>query len=120
MRARGRKTREDGDSGPGQWRLAEGGQSQLAEAERQLAVAEAFSAAENVSDAYGYYIDEFIWNDCSDLFAVNGRKELSYIGTYIGRERIRKSMIVRVWEWRPARRLHGDPPEDTAVRDGRA
>jgi hypothetical protein len=26
---------------------------------------------------------------------VNGRKELSYIGTYTGRERIRKSMIVR-------------------------
>jgi hypothetical protein len=69
--------------------------SRLAEAERQLAVAEAFSAAENVSDAYGYYIDEFIWNDCSDLFSVGGRKELSYIGTYIGRERIRKSMIVR-------------------------
>ncbi|MEJ0035507.1 MAG: nuclear transport factor 2 family protein [Gammaproteobacteria bacterium] len=69
--------------------------ARLAEAERGLAVAEAFTGAENVSDAYGYYIDEFIWNDCSDLFAVNGRKELSYIGTYIGRERIRKSMIVR-------------------------
>jgi hypothetical protein len=69
--------------------------ARLAGAERQLAVAEVFSAAENVSDAYGYYIDEFIWNDCSDLFAVNGRKELSYIGTYVGRERIRKSMIVR-------------------------
>ncbi len=69
--------------------------ARLAEAERQLAVAEAFSAAENVSDAYGYYIDEFVWNDCSDLFAVNGRKELSYIGTYVGRERIRKSMITR-------------------------
>ena len=69
--------------------------ARLAEVERQAAVAEVFSAAENVSDAYGYYIDEFIWNDCSDLFAVNGRKELSYIGTYVGRERIRKSMIVR-------------------------
>lgn len=69
--------------------------ARLADTERQLAVAEAFSGAENVSDAYGYYIDEFIWNDCSDLFAVNGRKELSYIGTYIGRERIRKSMITR-------------------------
>jgi hypothetical protein len=69
--------------------------TRLAEAERQLAVAEAFSGAENVSDAYGYYIDEFIWNDCSDIFAVNGRKELSYVGTFIGRERIRKSMIVR-------------------------
>jgi hypothetical protein len=69
--------------------------ARLTEAERQLAVAEAFSGAENVSDAYGYYIDEFVWDDCSDLFAVNGRKELSYIGTFIGRERIRKSMVIR-------------------------
>ena len=70
-------------------------ETRLAEAERKLAVAEAFDAAENVSDAYGYYIDEFVWHDTSDLFAANGRKELSYIGTFIGRERIRKSMIVR-------------------------
>jgi hypothetical protein len=70
-------------------------ESRLAEAERLVAVAEAFDGAENVSNAYGYYIDEFVWNDCSDLFALNGEKELSYIGNYVGRERIRKSMITR-------------------------
>jgi ABC-type nitrate/sulfonate/bicarbonate transport system substrate-binding protein len=70
-------------------------EAKLAEIERMVAVAEAFDGAENVSNAYGYYIDEFVWHDTSDLFAVNGQKELSYIGNYIGRERIRKSMITR-------------------------
>lgn len=67
----------------------------LAETERMVATAEAFDGAENVSNAYGYYIDEFVWNECADLFALNGEKELSYIGNYVGRERIRKSMITR-------------------------
>jgi ABC-type nitrate/sulfonate/bicarbonate transport system substrate-binding protein len=67
----------------------------LAAVERLLARAEAIDGAENVSNAYGYYIDEFVWHDTSDLFAVNGEKELSYIGNYVGRERIRKSMITR-------------------------
>lgn len=70
-------------------------ESRLAEAERMVAMAEAFDGAENVSNAYGYYIDEFVWNECSDLFALQGEKELSYIGNYVGRERIRKSMITR-------------------------
>ena len=67
----------------------------LAEVEALVAVAEAYDGAENISNAYGYYIDEFIWNDCADLFALKGEKELSYIGNYVGRERIRKSMITR-------------------------
>lgn len=62
---------------------------------RKLRIAEAFDAAENVCDAYGYYIDEFRWNDTADLFSRAGWKELSYIGTYIGRERVRASMINR-------------------------
>jgi len=62
---------------------------------RKLRMAEVFDAAENICDAYGYYIDEFRWNDTADLFSQNGWKELSYIGTYIGRERVRQSMINR-------------------------
>jgi len=70
-------------------------ESRLAEAERRLAMAEAFDGAENVANAYGYYIDEFQWQDTADLFALNGWKELSYIGTYVGRERVRKSLTTR-------------------------
>ncbi|MEG3149078.1 nuclear transport factor 2 family protein [Sphingomonas sp. ZT3P38] len=62
---------------------------------RKLLAAEAHDGAENVSNAYGYYIDEFRWDETADLFATDGWKELSYIGTYIGRERVRGSLLSR-------------------------
>lgn len=60
-----------------------------------LARAEAFDGAENVSNAYGYFIDEFRWDDTADLFATDGWKELSYVGTYVGRESVRGSLFGR-------------------------
>jgi hypothetical protein len=66
-----------------------------------LARAEAFDAAENVSNAYGYYIDQFAWRLTADLFARDGWKELSYIGTFIGRDGVRDSMIQRYGEGGP-------------------
>lgn len=57
--------------------------------------AAAFDCGENAANAYGYYIDEYMWDEAADLFAAAGWKELSYIGTYIGRERIRQSMKAR-------------------------
>lgn len=70
-------------------------QSAIEAAELRVAVAEAYDGAENVANAYGYYIDEFLWYDTADLFSLNGSKELSYIGTYVGRDRVRESMIRR-------------------------
>jgi hypothetical protein len=70
-------------------------QSAIESAERKLLAAEAHDGAENVSNAYGYYIDEFLWNETADLFSLGGAKELSYIGTYVGRDRVRDSMIKR-------------------------
>ncbi|WP_428410350.1 nuclear transport factor 2 family protein [Hyphococcus sp.] len=67
----------------------------LDDLERKLAVAKAYDGAENVSDAYGYYIDEFRWDDTADLFSEDGWKELSYIGAYYGRERVRGSLFSR-------------------------
>jgi hypothetical protein len=67
----------------------------LGELERRLRQLEAYDGAENVANAYGYYIDEFLWDGMADLFAVNGWKELSYIGTYVGRERVRQSVVSR-------------------------
>jgi hypothetical protein len=71
------------------------GGADLAGIRRKLAVAEAHDGAENISNAYGYYIDEFQWDQTADLFAVEGWKELSYIGTYVGRERVRGSLFSR-------------------------
>ncbi|MET0498676.1 MAG: nuclear transport factor 2 family protein [Steroidobacteraceae bacterium] len=70
-------------------------QAAVESAERKVMAAEAYDGAENVSNAYGYYIDEFLWNETADLFSLNGKKELSYIGTYVGRDRIRDSMVKR-------------------------
>lgn len=67
----------------------------LTSAERDLDIVVAQDGIENVSNAYGYYIDEFLWDNTADVFALNGSKELSYIGNYIGRERIRRSLFAR-------------------------
>lgn len=66
-----------------------------------LAMAEAFDGAENVSNAYGYYIDQFAWRDTAAIFATDGWKELSYIGTFITRDRVLGSLIQRYGEGGP-------------------
>jgi hypothetical protein len=67
----------------------------IAELERQLWTAAAYDGAENVSTAYGYFIDEFQWRELGQLFAEKGSKELSYIGTYVGRDRVTQSLYER-------------------------
>jgi ABC-type nitrate/sulfonate/bicarbonate transport system substrate-binding protein len=67
----------------------------LAAAERDLDIVVAKDGSENVSNAYGYYIDEFLWDATADVFAVSGSKELSGVGNYIGRERVRDSLFGR-------------------------
>lgn len=70
-------------------------QQRLAELARKTRQLEAYNGTENVANAYGYAIDEFLWDDMADLFSVEGWKELSYIGRYTGRERIRQSVVDR-------------------------
>jgi hypothetical protein len=36
-----------------------------------------------------------MWDETADLFGRDGWKELSYVGTYVGRERIRQSLKIR-------------------------
>ena len=67
-------------------------ETRVGETQRAVAAALAYDGAENVANAYSYYLDEFRWDDAADLFAVNGWKELPYVGIYQGRERIRASM----------------------------
>jgi len=69
--------------------------ARVAAAERALDVVLGRVGAENVADAYGYYIDDFKWDNTADLFSTEGWKELSYIGAYVGRERVRASMKMR-------------------------
>jgi len=70
-------------------------ESLLRATELSIERSKAYHAAENLSTAYGYYIDEFAWDETADIFSRDGWKELSYVGTYVGRERIRQSLKVR-------------------------
>jgi len=70
-------------------------ESLLASTERSVQRSKAYHAAENLATAYGYYIDEFAWDETAALFSRDGWNELSYVGTYVGRERIRQSLKAR-------------------------
>ena len=48
----------------------------------------AFDGTENVSSAYGHYLDDFQWPGMSGIFAVKGNKQSPFAGYYFGRERI--------------------------------
>ncbi len=61
----------------------------LAEAEQRVARVKDFHEIDNLTSAYGYYLDKNFWNDLANLFAVDGSIELAQRGAYIGRERVR-------------------------------
>lgn len=62
--------------------------ARLADARRRLARSQAWDGTENVSSAYGYYIDDFQWPEMAGVFAEKGNKQSPYAGYYIGRDRI--------------------------------
>ena len=40
--------------------------------------------------AYGYYVDQALWDDVADLFAADGTIEIGLDGVYVGKPRIRE------------------------------
>ena len=69
------------------------GHADLAEARRRLARSMAYDGTENVSAAYGYYIDDFQWPAMGAIFAEHGSKQSPFAGYYFGRERISKAAV---------------------------
>jgi hypothetical protein len=65
---------------------------EVADIERMLRRAVAYDAAENLASAYGYYLDEFMWDGVADLFALDGKRDLGSIAFEVGREEIRQSL----------------------------
>nr|WP_184151214.1 nuclear transport factor 2 family protein [Sphingobium lignivorans] len=64
------------------------GSARYADAKRRLSRSLAFDAAENVSSAYGFYIDDFMWDEMGAIFAEKGNKQSPFAGYYLGRDRI--------------------------------
>ena len=60
----------------------------IKEAERKLAVSKAYDGTENISSAYGDYLDDMDFGGLAEIFAVNGAKEIPFAGFYVGRENI--------------------------------
>jgi hypothetical protein len=79
------------------------GSDPLAEARRRLARSMAYDGTENVSSAYGYYIDDFQWPQLGAIFAEKGNKQSPFAGYYMGRERIAKAATTMWGTSAPAR-----------------
>lgn len=60
----------------------------LVDLDRRLRRSAAYDGAENVSSAYGFYIDDFQWREMAGIFAVEGNKQNPFAGYFIGRDRI--------------------------------
>lgn len=60
----------------------------LNEAERRLAVSKASDGVENVSSAYGDYLDDLDFGPLAAIFAVEGNKQIPFTGFYVTRESI--------------------------------
>ena len=72
-----------------------------ADARRRLQRSLAYDAVENVSSAYGLYIDDFQWPQMGAIFALKGNKQSPFVGYYLGRDRI-MGAVNATW---------GPPPE---------
>ena len=104
--------------------MAARGAGQITPVADALAMAEAFDGAENVSNAYGYYIDQFAWRDTAR--AVRARRlEGAQLHRHLHRQRPGdNSMIQRYGEGGPnaaIQTLHQKTqPYVTVLGDGAA
>jgi hypothetical protein len=60
----------------------------IKEAKRKLAISKAYDGTENVSSAYGDYLDDLNFGELAEIFALNGVKQIPFSGFYVGRESI--------------------------------
>ncbi|MGI4879637.1 MAG: nuclear transport factor 2 family protein [Janthinobacterium lividum] len=68
--------------------IATGSVPPLPDLARRLARSKAYDGVENVSSAYGFYIDDFQWSQMAAIHALKGNKQSPFAGYYLGRDRI--------------------------------
>ncbi|MEG3146787.1 nuclear transport factor 2 family protein [Sphingomonas sp. RT2P30] len=76
--------------------------SSLRDLARRLARSQAYDGVENVSSAYGFYIDDFQWPQMAAIFALKGNKQSPFAGYFLGRDRILGAVNA---SWGPAAKL---------------
>jgi hypothetical protein len=65
-------------------------EQQLAALEQRGALVEDAKHIKRLQRAYGYYVDEGLWDEVADLFAADGTLEIGLDGVYVGQSRIRE------------------------------
>jgi hypothetical protein len=68
-------------------------QRQLKQIESEADRIEDVRALKRLQRAYGYYIDQGLWNQAADLFAPQGTIEIGLDGVYVGQERVRQYLF---------------------------
>lgn len=66
----------------------------LAPYEERVARLEDQDAVENLQAMWGYYFDKGLWDEAAALFTANGSFEYGMRGVYLGRERIRRALLL--------------------------
>src|SRR5262245_58147562 len=65
-------------------------QTQLALLEKEADRVQSAHDIRRLQRAYGYYVDQALWDDVADLFTPDGTIEIALDGVYIGQRRIRE------------------------------
>jgi hypothetical protein len=81
----------------------------IADVRRRYLRSLTYDGTENVSSAYGHYLDDFQWPGMSGIFAVKGNKQSPFAGYYFGRDRIAGA----------ATAMYGKTPDPTSVMRAR-
>jgi hypothetical protein len=68
-------------------------QKRLAQLEIEVNRVEDTRAVKRLQRAYGYYLDQGMWNEAADLFAPEATIEIGLDGVYAGQKRIRQYLI---------------------------
>ena len=69
-------------------------QARLAAYRERVERLEDADAIETLQATYGYYFDKGLWDDAADLFAADGSFEYGQMGVYVGKERIRRALLL--------------------------
>jgi hypothetical protein len=63
--------------------------SKLAALEHRQSLITDTKEIKRLQRAYGYYVDEALWDEVADLFTADGTIEIGLDGIYVGKERVR-------------------------------
>ena len=82
-------------------------EARLANARRKLNVSKAYDAIENISSSFGYYLDDWVWDEFIELMAAGGTRPQGQ-GFYVGREHMYRSMTQsHLAPWSPSNPREG-------------